>query len=133
MDQIFVDGLFEGDVAIVTGGGSGIGLCVAEELGRLGAKLILTGRKLEKLEAAKSELEKKGIQDILISSCDIRKPEEVEQTVKRALERFGKIDILINNAGGQFPSPAQMISPKGFEAVVRNNLLGTFHMTHAVA
>lgn len=60
MDQIFVDGLFEGDVAIVTGGGSGIGLCVAEELGRLGAKLILTGRKLEKLEAAKSDSKKRA-------------------------------------------------------------------------
>lgn len=133
MDQIFVDGLFDGEVAIITGGGSGIGLCVAEELGRLGAKLILSGRKLEKLEEAQRILGEKGVSEVMIVSCDIRKPEEVEALVEGGLERFGKIDILINNAGGQFPSPAQMISPKGFEAVVRNNLLGTFNMTQAVA
>lgn len=133
MDQLFVDGLFEGDVAIVTGGGSGIGLCVAEELGRLGAKVVLAGRTQEKLDAAKRHLAELGIEEPLALATDTRKPEAVEALVDAALERHGKIDVLINNAGGQFPSPAQMISPKGFEAVVRNNLLGTFNMTHACA
>jgi citronellol/citronellal dehydrogenase len=65
--------------------------------------------------------------------CDIRDPESIATFVDGVLERFGRIDILINNAGGQFPSPAESLSPRGFEAVVRNNLLGTWLMTHAVA
>jgi citronellol/citronellal dehydrogenase len=133
MDQLFVDGLFEGDVAIVTGGGSGIGLCVAEELGRLGAKIVLAGRTQEKLDAAKAHLVARGVAEPMALAADTRKTEAVEALVSSVLDRHGKIDVLINNAGGQFPSPAQLISPKGFEAVVRNNLLGTFNMTHACA
>ncbi|NLY93264.1 MAG: SDR family oxidoreductase [Myxococcales bacterium] len=133
MKQLFADGLFEGDVAIVTGGGSGIGLCVAEELGRLGAKVVIAGRTQEKLDAAKAHLVSLGIEAPLAIATDTRKPEAVDTLVSAVLEAHGKIDVLVNNAGGQFPSPAQMISPKGFEAVVRNNLLGTFQMTHACA
>jgi citronellol/citronellal dehydrogenase len=133
MDQLFVDGLFEGEVAIVTGGGSGIGLCVAEELGRLGARVVLAGRTQEKLDAAKAQLVERGVAEPMAIATDTRKPEAVEALVAAVLERHGRIDVLINNAGGQFPAPAQLISPKGFEAVIRNNLLGTFQMTHACA
>lgn len=132
MQHLFRDGIFTGDVAIVTGGGTGIGLTIARELGTLGAKIAICGRRPEKLAEAKSSLEADGV-EVLAAPCDIRKVEEVEAFVDAVLARFGKIDILVNNAGGQFPSPAQHIPPKGFEAVVRNNLLGTWTMIHTVA
>jgi citronellol/citronellal dehydrogenase len=70
---------------------------------------------------------------VLHETCDIREPDQIEALVAASLERFGRIDVLVNNAGGQFPAPAVMISPKGFSAVVRNNLDGTFNMTIEVA
>ncbi len=130
--SIFREGLFSGQAAIVTGGGTGIGLAVARELGALGAKIAICGRRPEPLEAAAAELEAAGV-TVHRATCDTREPGQVEAFVDGAAEALGGIDILINNAGGQFPSPAQHISPKGFEAVVRNNLLGTWNMTHAVA
>ena len=132
MDQIYNDGLFEGQAAIVTGGGTGIGLTVATELGKLGASVSICGRRQPKLDEAVETLQSQGI-TAHGRSCDIRDPEAVASYVAEAAETLGRIDILVNNAGGQFPSPAQMISPKGFEAVVRNNLVGTWTMTHAVA
>jgi citronellol/citronellal dehydrogenase len=132
MQHLFRDGIFAGDVALVTGGGTGIGLQVARELGSLGAKIAICGRRPEPLEIAKAQLEAEGI-SVFAAPCDIRKPELVEAFVDSVIAHHGKLDILINNAGGQFPSPAQHIPPKGFEAVVRNNLLGTWTMIHAVA
>jgi citronellol/citronellal dehydrogenase len=130
--DMFRDGLFEGERALITGGGSGIGLTVAKELGRLGASVAICGRRPEPLEAARAELEAMGV-TAYAASCDIRDPERVRAFVGEAADALGGLDILVNNAGGQFPSPAQFISPKGFEAVVRNNLLGTWTMIHAVA
>lgn len=132
MDRLFRAGLFEGEVALVTGGGTGIGRAVASELGALGARVVIAGRRLEPLEETRAALEARGV-DVLARPCDIRKVEDVEALVDAAKERFGGIDVLVNNAGGQFPSPAEHLSPKGFEAVVRNNLLGTWIVTHAVA
>jgi citronellol/citronellal dehydrogenase len=132
VQSIFRDGLFEGEVAIVTGGGTGIGLTVARELGKLGCKVAICGRRPEPLAAAEAQLKSEGI-DAFGKTADIRKPEEVEAFVDAVKERFGRIDVLVNNAGGQFPTPAQFLAPKGFEAVVRNNLVGTWTMTHAVA
>jgi citronellol/citronellal dehydrogenase len=132
--RIFAPGTFTGDVALITGGGSGIGLACARELVRLGGRVVICGRSPEKLEAAAVELAEVGAAgDVLAVPCDIREPAQVEALVGRAVEAFGTIDVLINNAGGQFPSPAQMISPNGFAAVVRNNLVGTFHVTREVA
>jgi len=132
MDQLFVDDLFRGEVALITGGGTGIGLCVAEELGRLGAKVAICGRRTEPLEAAAEQLAGQGI-EVFHATCDIREPESVEAFVDSVAKALGNVTILVNNAGGQFPMPAMMLAPKGFAAVVRNNLVGTWTMTHAVA
>jgi NAD(P)-dependent dehydrogenase (short-subunit alcohol dehydrogenase family) len=126
--RVFAPGIFKDQVAIVTGGGSGIGLATAVELARLGAKVAICGRTPDKLAAAAAQLP-----GALAEPCDIRVPEQVEAFVKSVLARFGRIDIVVNNAGGQFPSPAQMITPKGFLAVVNNNLVGTFNMSREVA
>lgn len=127
--RIFAPGIFKDQVALVTGGGSGIGLATAHEFVRLGARVVICGRTQAKLDAAKAELGDSA----LAMACDIREPAQVEELVKATLAAFGRIDILVNNAGGQFPSPAQLISPNGFLAVVRNNLVGTFHMCREVA
>jgi citronellol/citronellal dehydrogenase len=129
---LFAPGLFEGQTAIVTGGGTGIGLAGARELGSLGAKIAICGRRQEPLDASAAKLEGEGI-TVFRATCDIRDPESIAKFAAGVKEAFGTVDVLINNAGGQFPSPATNISPRGFEAVVRNNLLGTFNFTHAIA
>ena len=105
-----------------------IGLATAQEFVRLGAQVAICGRNAAKLDAACKQLD-----GALAAPCDIRKPDEVTAFVTQVVERFGRVDILVNNAGGQFPSPAQHISPNGFLAVVNNNLVGTFNMTREVA
>ncbi|MDW8361246.1 MAG: SDR family oxidoreductase [Myxococcales bacterium] len=130
--SIFRDGLFSGEVAIVTGGGTGIGRAVATELGVLGARLALCGRRGDVVERAATALRERGV-EAHAASCDVRDADAVDRFVEQVLERFGRIDVLVNNAGGQFPAPAEAISPRGFEAVVRNNLLGTWNVTHVVA
>lgn len=134
--RIFAPGIFDGQVALVTGGGSGIGLAAATEFVRLGARVAICGRTEAKLLAAAAQIaDQLGVDSerVLTRTCDIREPEQVAALVDATLERFGAIDVLVNNAGGQFPSPAQMISTNGFTAVVRNNLIGTFTVTREVA
>jgi citronellol/citronellal dehydrogenase len=132
--QVFAPGIFEGQVALITGGGSGIGLATAKEVVRLGGSVAICGRTQAKLDAAAAEIEKESAGGkVFAAPCDIREPEAIEAFVGKVIDELGTIDILVNNAGGQFPSPAQMISPNGFAAVVRNNLLGTFNMTREVA
>ena len=125
--SVFQPGLFAGKVVIVTGGGSGIGRCTAHELAALGAAVAVVGRKAEKLEAVRVEIEAAG-GVCYTHSCDIREEDSVRATVTAVLERHGRIDGLVNNAGGQFPSPLASISAKGWDAVVRNNLTGGFLM-----
>jgi citronellol/citronellal dehydrogenase len=127
----FAPGLLKDQVALITGGGSGIGLVTALEMMALGAKVAICGRKPERFAPALAQLEKLG--EAMAHPCDIREPAAVEVLVSAVLERFGKIDILVNNAGGQFPSPAAAIAPKGWDAVIRNNLNGTFYVTREVA
>jgi len=135
--QVFVPGILRGQVAIVTGGGSGIGLATARELLRLGAKVAICGRTAARLDAARPELEAAAAQvegaGVMAQPCDIREPAQVEAFVRAVMDAWGRIDIAVNNAGGQFPSPAQHISPNGFMAVVKNNLVGTFHVCREVA
>ena len=125
--SIFRAGLFSGQVAIVTGGGSGIGRCAAHELASLGAKLALVGRKPEKLEFVRAEIEADGGK-ARSYACDIREEESVKATVAAIAADFGRIDALVNNAGGQFAAPLEKISAKGWETVVRTNLTGGFLM-----
>ena len=134
MQTIFRDGLFSGKVALVTGGGTGIGRAIAEELVTLGADVAICGRRPEPLaEAAEAIAALRDGARVHQASCDIRDYDAVGEFVTGTCDALGAIDILVNNAGGQFPTTAQHLSPRGFEAVVRNNLLGTWNMTHAVA
>jgi citronellol/citronellal dehydrogenase len=132
----FAPGLFDGKTALVTGGGTGIGRATAMALARLGARVVIASRRMEHLEGTARELAgiaPGGEAGVHHQTCDIREPEQVKLLVDAALEKFGGIDLLVNNAGGQFPSPAELITAKGWDAVVRNNLNGTFYMTREVA
>jgi len=121
-DSIFHPGLFQDRVAIVTGGGSGLGRCTAHELAALGARVALLGRTMEKLESVRAEIGANARS----YACDIREEETVKATVSNILAGFGRIDFLVNNAGGQFAVPLESISAKGWDAVVRTNLTGGF-------
>ena len=133
--MIFAPGIFDGQVALITGGGTGIGRVTAQGLARLGARVAICGRRAEPLEATARELAQAagGDDKVLWKTCDIREPEQIAAVVGATLEKLGRIDLLVNNAGGQFPSPAESITPRGWDAVVRNNLNGTFYMTREVA
>jgi len=123
--SVFRTGLFDGQTVIVTGGGSGIGRCTAHELAALGAHVALVGRTPEKLEAVRAEIWEDG-GSASAHPCDIRDEAAVGQTVDAVLALRGRIDALLNNAGGQYRAPLKTISTKGFEAVLRNNLTGGF-------
>jgi citronellol/citronellal dehydrogenase len=132
--RVFAPNIFKDQVAIVTGGGTGIGLATALELVRLGGKVAICGRTREKLEAGAAQLiAASSSNHVLAVTCDIREPAQVESMIRDVITEWGRLDIVINNAGGQFPSPAQMISPNGFLAVVKNNLVGTFHVCREAA
>lgn len=123
--SIFRPGLFDKQVIVVTGGGSGIGRCTAHELSALGAKIALVGRSLDKLETVKTEIETDG-GSAAIYSCDIRDEEVVKATVAKIIQEQGAIHGLVNNAGGQFPAKLEDISLKGWNAVIATNLTGGF-------
>lgn len=124
---IFRPDLFAGQVVVVTGGGSGIGRCTAHELASLGARVALLGRRPDKLDSVRTEIaEAGGVASC--HPCDIRDEEAVASAVRDVLAQHGRIDALLNNAGGQFPSPLSTMSLKGWEAVVKTNLTGGFVM-----
>jgi citronellol/citronellal dehydrogenase len=123
--SVFREGLFAGQTIIVTGGGSGIGRCTAHELAALGAHVALVGRKLDKLAAVQAEIAEDG-GSASTHVADIREEELVIRVIDEVLGLRGRIDGLVNNAGGQYRTAMKTISTKGFEAVVRSNLTGGF-------
>jgi citronellol/citronellal dehydrogenase len=130
--QVFREGLLEGQVAVVSGAGSGFGRETALELARLGATVIGCGRRPEPLaETAGLAADLPGAFEH--ESLDIREEEPVGRFFDALLERHGRLDVLLNNAGGQFLAPAESISPKGFRTVIDLNVNGTWLMTHAAA
>jgi citronellol/citronellal dehydrogenase len=128
--KLFRPGLLEGQVALVSGGGSGLGRAAALELAALGAEVVVCGRRSEPLEETVARAEDGRCSAI---TCDIREEDQVSALVDEALARHGRIDLLLNNAGGQYLTPAEEITPKGFRTVMRLNVEGTWLMTHAVA
>jgi citronellol/citronellal dehydrogenase len=129
--SVFTPGLFAGQAVWVTGGGSGIGRCVAHELAALGALVVISGRSTEKLDHVRGEItEDRG--RCIQRAFDIRDEEAVKANVASVIAEVGAIHGLVNNAGGQFPAPMASISKKGFEAVVSNNLTGGFLMMREV-
>lgn len=129
--SVFTDGLFRDQTMIVTGGGSGFGRCIAHELASLGAAVVILGRTQEKLEAVCAEIGEDG-GSAAFHVCDVRDETRVAEVVAHVVEDHGRIHGLVNNAGGQFPAPLEKISGKGFETVVRNNLVGGFLMAREV-
>ena len=128
--SVFRPGLFAGRTILVTGGGSGLGRCTAHELKSLGARVALAGRTQEKLDRVKEEL---GDPDTFTFAADLRREDEVKAMVDGVLGwSDGRIDGLVNNAGGQFPAQLRDISLNGWNAVVNNNMTATFLVSKAV-
>lgn len=128
---MFKDGLFDGRVAIVTGGGTGIGLAIATRLGGLGARVVIASRNSANLERGSADLRHAGL-DPLCVQVDVRSPEQVDEMVARTLRHFGRIDILVNNAAGNFVCRAEDLSPNGWNSVIGIVLNGSFYCSRAV-
>jgi NAD(P)-dependent dehydrogenase (short-subunit alcohol dehydrogenase family) len=128
---MFTDRFLDTQIAIVTGGGTGIGLAIAKRLGQLGASVVLASRNPEHLRAGAAEVEGTGA-PVLTVPLDVRKPDEVDAMVSRVVGTFGRVDILVNNAAGNFICPAEDLSPNGWNAVVGTVLNGSFYCARAV-
>jgi citronellol/citronellal dehydrogenase len=128
--KLFAPDLLGGQVAIVSGGGTGLGRASALELAACGARVVVCGRRPEPLDETASQAEGGRCE---AHPCDVREEQEVDALVDAVLERHGRIDLLVNNAGGQYMTPAEDITSKGFRTVIRLNVEGTWLMTHAVA
>lgn len=130
-ESVFRKDLFADQTMVVTGGGSGIGRCIAHELASLGAHVVLIGRKEAKLETVAEEIADDG-GSASWHICDIRDEDAVRDVVKSIVDHRRRIDALVNNAGGQFPAPLSGITRKGWDAVVATNLTGGFMMSREV-
>ncbi len=132
METVYRPDLFASKTIIVTGAGSGLGKAIATLFARLGANLVICGRNQEKLAAATAFFESLG-GEVSSHVMSIRDPDAVDDFVAKAWTDFGGVDVLVNNAGGQFPQAAIDFKPKGWNAVIDTNLNGTWYMTQAVA
>ena len=130
---VYRDGLLDGKVVLVSGGGTGIGKAIAFLAARLGADVVICGRTESKLEEARAAIAEGTGREPVISAMSIREPEAVEQLLDMVHERFGRLDTLVNNAGGQFPQDAIDFSRKGWSAVIDLNLNGTWWMMQEAA
>jgi NAD(P)-dependent dehydrogenase (short-subunit alcohol dehydrogenase family) len=128
---MFSDAFLRDQVAVVTGGGTGLGLAIAKRLGELGAKVVIASRNPEHLECGAATLEKAGVEALTVQ-MDVRDPAQVDGMVERAVERFGRVDILVNNAAGNFICRAEDLSPNGWNAVINIVLNGSFYCSRAV-
>ncbi len=128
--KIFVDGLLKDRVAFVTGGGTGITGGVARALSEAGARVAITSRRMEHLEPSAEKIRASG-GDAFAVAADVRKPEEVEEAIAATIERYGKLDIVVNGAAGNFLCAAEELSPNGFGTVVDIDLKGTFNVCRA--
>lgn len=128
---MFADSLFRDQVALVTGGGTGLGLAIARRLGGLGARVVIASRGTEHLDDGAAALARDGI-EVLAVQADVRQPDQVDRMVAQAVERFGRVDILINNAAGNFICRAEDLSPNGWKAVIDIVLNGSFYCSRAV-
>ena len=124
------DKTLKGRVAVITGGGTGIGRAIAFEFARLGARLVIASRSLEHLEPTAQELRAQGA-EVLVVPTDVRVPEQVENLCAETQRRLGSLDILVNNAAGNFICPAEKLSPNGWKAVVDIVLNGSFYCSRA--
>ena len=130
-ESIFRPGLFEGQTILVTGGGTGIGRCTAHELAALGAHVVIAARRNEPLEATAAEIAEAGGR-CETAVLNIRDEQAVDATIAALVAKHGRIDGLLNNAGGQFVQPAAQLSPNGWRTVIDLNLNGTFLVSSAV-
>jgi NAD(P)-dependent dehydrogenase (short-subunit alcohol dehydrogenase family) len=128
---MFEQSLLKDQVAVITGGGTGIGLAIATRLGSLGARIAIASRNAQHLEQGCAALSTAGI-DALAVQLDVRKPEQVDEMVERTVKHFGGLDILINNAAGNFICRAEELSPNGWNSVIGIVLNGTFYCSRAV-
>jgi NAD(P)-dependent dehydrogenase (short-subunit alcohol dehydrogenase family) len=128
--MIFRDDLLQDKIVLITGGGTGLGRAMAESFGHLGASLALVGRRLEVLKEAQRDLESQGI-PTFIHSLDIRDAEAVERAMDAIEGHYGRLDVLVNNAAGNFISPTERLSPRAVDAVVNIVLHGTLYCTLA--
>jgi NAD(P)-dependent dehydrogenase (short-subunit alcohol dehydrogenase family) len=128
---MFEAGLFKDQVAVITGGGTGIGLAIAARLGSLGARIAIASRQSEHLETGCAALRAAGV-DALAVQLDVRNVEQVDEMVVRTVKHFGSLDILVNNAAGNFIARAEELTPNGWNAVIGIVLNGTFYCSRAV-
>src|ERR1700730_8500194 len=128
---IFAPGLLSGQVALVTGGGTGLGKATALEMARCGAAVMIAGRRTEMLEATVAQAAEEGAGAIDWASGDVRERDGAQRLIEAVLERHGRLDVLVNNAGGQYFTPAELIAAKGWRAVWRLNVEGMLNMCEA--
>ena len=129
---MYKDNLLKGKTVLITGGGTGLGKSMAERFSELGANLILTSRKLEVLEKTAQEISDKFGNTVLPLQTDVRKPFQNEEVIEKGIEKFGQIDVLLNNAAGNFISPTERLSYKAFDTIVDIVLKGTYNFTLAM-
>jgi citronellol/citronellal dehydrogenase len=130
---VFRDALLEGQVYVVSGGGSGIGRAITYMLARLGAQVVICGRRKEKLEETATGVRQRVGKEVVTHAMTIRNPSEVDELIASVWERFGRLDSVVNNGGGQFPQAAIDFSVKGWNAVIDTNLNGTWYMMQSAA